>query len=224
MSSYKNITVLNIILNKIFRLNKIIKIEHTFSIDVISHENSSQHQAKYVSYSKVEINSIEDISRCYDSEINDLYKLFIRLEKTDPIRYESLMVLVKDLHTNLENLMLKCDQVTQTKYKQIDFDKLNVVNIKNSILRLVFKMSYAFDKLLESLENDKIKMYYDGVNSYYWILYVLNILCNNAFKDVTTDKDGRISLETVKFICYSLFQTDEVMSRSNKNIMCRMFT
>ena len=223
MASYKNITVFNIILNKIFRLNKNIKFEKPFRIDVISHESSDK-QAKYISYGNVEINSINDIYKCYDGEINDLQKLFVRLEKTDPMRYESLILLVKDLHINLENLIQKCDQVTQTKHKHIDFDKLNVVSIKNSILRLVFKMSYAFDKLLESLENDKIKIYYNGVNSYYWVLYVLNILCNNAFKDVTTDKDGRISLETVKFICYSLFQTDEVMSRSNKNIMCRMFT
>ncbi|AYV80685.1 MAG: hypothetical protein Harvfovirus4_49 [Harvfovirus sp.] len=223
MSSYKNLIVFNILLNKIFRLNKNISFENKFVIESISQELDDDGKNKYVSYNDVEINSIDDIYDCYQGVIDDLEKLFVRLEKADVIRYESIISLVKDLQINLDKILEKCDLVTQTKYKQIDFDKLNVVTVKNSILRLVFKMSYGFDKLLDALENDKIKVYYNGSNSFNWAVYVLNQLCNNAFRDVVTDRDGRISLETVKYICYSLFQTDEVTTMSNKNIMCRMF-
>ena len=219
MSSYKNISVFHVIINKIFMTNKEIILHGNFPIELISYEKT-----KFITYTNVEVSNVRDIYQCYETEINDLQNIFIKLNKKEPARYESIMVIIKDLLVNLENLINKCHMITQTRFKQIDFDTLNVVMIKNSILRLVFKMSYLFDKFLEMCENIKIKNYYDGVGSYNWLIYVLNALCNNAFCDCATDKDGIISLETVKFICYSLFQTDEVMSRSNRNIMTRMFT
>lgn len=223
MTGYENIVAFYIILNKMFETGKTIKIQYSFTIDVISYEYVDDDEGNYITYTEIEVRRSEDLCKCYEKEISDFRDFLRKLQKCDEHKYQSIIITVKELISNIENLINRCEMVTQTKHKKIDFKNLNAVETKNSILRLVFRMSYTFDKLLESLETEYVKKYYNGNSIYNWILYILNTLCNNAFRDATTDKDGRISLETIKYICYSLFQTDEIVSRSNRNIVNRIF-
>lgn len=224
MAGSENIVAFYIILNRMFEGGINIKI-HSFTVDVIGYEHSDDHDddGKYITHTEVEIRRSEDLYKCYEKEISDFREFFSRLQKCDKNRYDSIIAVAKELISNIENLIEKCEMVTQTKHKKINFGKLNAVETKNSILRLVFRMSYTFDKLIELLQTEYIKKYYNGRSIYNWVLYILNTLCNNAFRDATTDKDGRVSLETIKYICYSLFQTDEIVSRSNRNIVNRIF-
>jgi hypothetical protein len=234
MIGYENIVAFYIILNKLFETGKNIKIQYSFTVDVIGYEYEHDSCGNdnyaddnggggYVTHTEVQISKVDDLYKCYSKEVSDFREFFGRLERCDKIKFDSIMAVGKDLISNIDNLIQKCDQVTQGKHRKINFDKLNAVETKNSILKLVFKMSYTFDKLLELLQTDYIKRYYNGRSVYNWILYILNTLCNSAFKDATTDADGRVSLETIKYICYSMFQTDEIVSRSNRNIVNRIF-
>lgn len=222
MAGYENIISFYIILNKMFNTGKNIKIKRNYTIDVIGYEKSDE-EGMYITHTEVEIRKPEDLYKCYEKEICDFREFFVQLQKRQESKYDSILMVANELISNIDNLLENCELVTQTKYKKINFEKVNVVETKNLILKLIFKMSYTFDKLLELLEAEYIKRYYKGRSIYNWVLYILNTLCNNAFKDATTDKDGRISLETIKYICYLMFQTNEIVSRSNRNIVNRIF-
>jgi len=224
MISCENIVVFYIVLNKIFGINKNIKMHHSFTVNIIGCEiKPGQNTENLLTTKEVTINDIDDIHKYYDRDIGALFRLCNRLQKGDKIKYDSLMSIVKELLTNVEGLLQKFDMITQVQEHGINFESMNAIDIKSSMLRLVFRMSYVFDKLIEFMENDYIKKFHEGIVHYNWLLYWLNALRNNAFSDATTDSEGRVNLETIKFICYSLFQTDEIISRSNRNIVNRMF-
>lgn len=222
---YENILVFYIILDKIFETRMNIKIPNSFYINLIGYEESNDEddEGRYIIQTELEIRKAENLYKFYENEIIDFREFLVRLQKCDESKHSSIMTIGKALITDIENLINKCELVTQNKHKTVNFEKLDIVEIKNSILRLAFRMSYTFDKLYEILSTDYIRKYYKGDTIYNWVLYILNTLCNNAFKDATIDKDGRINLETIKYICYSLFQTDEIVSRSNRNIVNRIF-
>src|SRR5205823_5098358 len=121
MIGYENIVAFYIILNKLFETGKNIKIQYSFAIDVIGYEyddSCDDYGDRYVTQTEVVIKKADDLCKCYEKEISDFREFFVRLEKCDKIKFDAIMSIGKELIFNIDNLIQKCDIVTQGKHKK----------------------------------------------------------------------------------------------------------
>lgn len=138
---------------------------------------------------------------------NELHNIFIE-------KLELILKIVIDIEKKTNSLV---------EDTPIDLEMINVTKGKEELTATIFTLATTFTEFIEFFDSIIIKKYYESYNDipFNWLVYIIYILCQNAFSDTMYDSNGKLTMESIVFIDNTIAKSNRALSHSIQSLFRR---